>query len=394
MLIERARRLPGIAGATRIVGRMIIGVDARTLVTHRGAWRYVNFFVRAIAAAYPDDELRMLVAGSKPLVEPPAGDNVRIVRPDADSRRYYARSALLRRPRLDRELGVDLDVFWAPATAPLSISRDVPMVLTVYDLSFEQRPQDFTRYDRVYHLLTRPRGQGRRAQRILVTTCTVRDEVVAAWGIDPAKIDVVAPGIVRPAWSRAEGGGLPRPDRALVAAVRTRHALPERYFLAVGDLEPRKAPDLLARAHARASTDTVLAFVGEGRLADVVRGPNVRLLGKLPDEELDLLYAGALALCYPSYLEGFGFPPLEAAVRGTPSVVSDLPVLRETLDGAASFILPGDEEALTAALARMAGDDALRRRLAIAAFERAAPHTWEAAAHGARATLARAAGLA
>jgi glycosyltransferase involved in cell wall biosynthesis len=186
----------------------------------------------------------------------------------------------------------------------------------------------------------------------------------------------------------------PVADPKLVSAMRDRHGLSERYFLAVGDLEPRKAPDLLARAHTWAGTDTLLAFVGVGRMAPVLRGvPNVRLLGALPDRDLDLLYAGALALCYPTLLEGFGFPPLEAALRGTPSVVSDLAVLRETLDGAAVFIPPGDERALAGALAQIADDAILRKRLALAAYQRAAPRTWETAAHGARASLARAAGL-
>ena len=60
----------------------------------------------------------------------------------------------------------------------------------------------------------------------------------------------------------------------------------------------------------------------------------------------------------PSRLEGFGFPPLEAALAGTPSVVSDLPVFRETLgDDGALFVPVDDPDALADALLAVAADD-------------------------------------
>jgi glycosyltransferase involved in cell wall biosynthesis len=102
--------------------------------------------------------------------------------------------------------------------------------------------------------------------------------------------------------------------------------------------------------------------------------------------------AGALALALPSRLEGFGFPPLEAALCGTPSIVSDLPVLRETLgDDGALFVAPGDEAALAAAIRRLRTDAALRDTLAAAADARAERLTWERAAGALRAVLEAAA---
>ena len=114
-----------------------------------------------------------------------------------------------------------------------------------------------------------------------------------------------------------------------------------------------------------------------------------RLLGRVSDAELDGLLAGALALVLPSHLEGFGFPPLEAALCGTPSIVSDLPVLRETLgDDGALFVPPGDDSALAAAIGRLRDDAALRGAIAEQAFARARAHTWERAARELRAVLA------
>lgn len=388
------RILGGTDGGTHGSTQMIIGIDARALQTNRGVWRYLSCTLRELARVAPEAELRLLVPGQRPLLGVPAGPNVTLVRPRMRSRWYYASSSILARPRLDRALGGDIDVFWLPASNAGVVSRDVPVVLTVHDLSFELRPGDFTRSDRINHRITRPRHQADRADRVIVTTRTVRDDVVGRWEVDPGTVDIVTPGIARPDWPLGPDG-LPAPDPAAVAAARERHGLPERYFLQVGALEPRKRPGLLARAHLLAGTGAALAFAGAGRIDVTDTRPDVHMLGWVPDDDLDLLYAGAIALCYPSMLEGYGFPPQEAALRGTPAIVSDLPALREVLgDDAALFVPPADERALAGALAQLAGDAALRTRLARAAYGVAAPRTWEATARGVLDSFTRATGRA
>ncbi len=358
---------------------MVVGIDGRSLQSARGVWRYLAPTLGALAAALPDDELRILAPGTAPLHGVPAAPNVTLIRPPGESRRFYARSALLRRPRIDRCLG-DPDVFWLPANHPCTISAGVPLVLTIHDLSFDVRPQDFTWSDRLNHRITNARAQARRADRLLVTTAAVRDEVVAAYGVAPDRIDIVAPGISRP----------DRPATAdEIAAARARYGLPERYVLQVGALEPRKRPELLARAAPRVGLAAV--FAGTGRLAADLTGPGVHVLGHVSDDDLDLLYAGALLLAYPSLLEGYGFPPQEAALRGTASVVSDLPALREVLGDGARFVPPGDEDALAEALSDLAGDARGRDELVATAQALVTPRTWAAAGEGVAATIRRAA---
>src|SRR5437868_4793040 len=154
----------------------------------------------------------------------------------------------------------------------------------------------------------------------------------------------------------------------------------------VGALEPRKAPELLlggfARARAR-GLDAELVVVGTGRRERALAGrPGVTLLGTVGDDELDALYAHALALVHPAFLEGYGLPPLEALVRGTPSVVADLPVYDETLSAGALRFPPGDAAALADALLRV---EAERDALLGAAPQ---PPTWDEAARRLHAVLA------
>jgi len=74
----------------------------------------------------------------------------------------------------------------------------VPYVLTVHDLSWEERPGDFTAYERVWHALARPRRLAQRAARVVVDAGVTRDAIVARWGLDAARVHVVAPGVAPP----------------------------------------------------------------------------------------------------------------------------------------------------------------------------------------------------
>jgi len=354
---------------------MRVGVDGRSLVgpEARGIAHYTAALLAALAAAHPQDEWRVLLPRGTAGPLPPGVEAVRSALP---GRVLFAAAAATGRPRLDDLLASGLDVVWAPAPAPLALGRDVPLVLTVHDRSWEQRPQDFTRYERLWHAAARPRALARRAARVLCPSRTVRDDLVAAWGLDPARVRAtpLAPAAPPPNASAAPAG---------------RH-----YLLAVGALEPRKGTDVLAAAYARARArglDTDLLVAGSGRMA--LAGAGVRRLGHVPDPGLPALYAGALALVFPSRLEGFGLPPVEALAHGTPVVASDLPVLRETLgpDGAL-WVPPEDADALAAALGRIVEEPALRARLAVAGRVATAGLSWEQTADGTYAALAEAAG--
>jgi glycosyltransferase involved in cell wall biosynthesis len=340
----------------------------------------------ALARAYPGDEWHVILVGGES-AGPQLPANLHLHRVRRPPRLVHAAGALGGRPRLDRFAPAPIDVFWAPAPAPLGISGGLPLVLTLHDLSWEERPGDFTRYERMWHALARPQRLAGAATRVLAVSRATREAALRRWALDPARVVAVPSGVAR----------LPAPGDEAVARARKAAGLPERYLLFVGALEPRKAPDLLARAHARARArglDADLVFVGDGRLSRSLTGPGVHLLGGVDDGTRDALCAGALALVLPSWLEGFGLPPLEALALGTASVLSDLPVYAETVGDGALRFPPGDEEALTGALLAVAADPNLRAGLLERGRAASAELTWERTAHQTRAVLAAAAGSA
>ena len=337
---------------------MKVGVDARALLAGRGVARFTRGLLAALADGHGEDEWLAFVPGRTPVA--PVHPRVTLVRHHLGGRALFGAAAVARRPTLAGLLG-GVDVAWLPAPAP--VAPGAPYVLTVHDRSWERRPQDFSAYERAWHRLARPRALARAAAAVTADSRAVAGELRAAWGVDAM---VVSPGV--------DGGPTTAPAREPVAA-------PGRYLLFVGARDPRKGLDVARAAHERARArglDAELVVVGDG-------------LRRVDDAELAALYARALAVVAPSYLEGFGLVALEAAAHGTPAVVSDLPCFAETLGDAALRVAVGDAGALADALLRIVGDDALRARLGAAARERAALYTWERAAAALHPLLARAA---
>jgi glycosyltransferase involved in cell wall biosynthesis len=103
----------------------------------------------------------------------------------------------------------------------------------------------------------------------------------------------------------------------------------------------------------------------------------VRFLGAVPYAELQAYYRGALAFVFPSFIETFGHPLLEALAMGTPVVASDIPAFREIAGEAALYFPPAEPAALAAAIGALQRDtEATRRRVALGRA-RAAELTWE-----------------
>jgi glycosyltransferase involved in cell wall biosynthesis len=341
---------------------MRVGVDARALLAGRGVERYARGMLAALADGFPDDEWVAFVPGRAP-VAPVAG--ARLVRNRLGGRPLFGAAAIAGRPTLAALAG-GVDVVWLPAPAP--VASGAPYVLSVHDRSWELRPGDFTVYERAWHRLARPRALAREAAAVTAVSRAVAADLEEAWGV---RAEVVSPGVTRLAPASPAPAGEP------LAAPGGR-----RYLLFVGAREPRKAPDVLDAAYSRARArglDAELVVVGDGA-------------ARVDDRELASLYAGALAVVQPSFLEGFGLPPLEAAAHGTPAVVSALDCFAETLGDAALRVPAGDAHALAEAMLRIAGDEALRARLGAAARERAAAYTWERSAAALHALLAGAAG--
>ncbi|MGH2820400.1 MAG: glycosyltransferase family 4 protein, partial [Actinomycetota bacterium] len=213
-----------------------------------------------------------------------------------------------------------------------------------------------------------------RAARVLVPTEAVAVEVRERYGLPPERVSVTPEGV--PA---AFFGAAPLAD-AVLAGMGIRHP----FAVALGTIEPRKNLLRLLQAW-RLAADPLrgwtLVIVGPaGWGPGLPETPGVVPTGYVSDETLPGLLAAAGFFCYPSLYEGFGLPPLEAMAAGTPALVGRYSAAREVLGEAAVLVDPTDPSDIAQGLARLAGDEPLRRTLTVTGRARASGFTWEATA--------------
>jgi len=214
----------------------------------------------------------------------------------------------------------------------------------------------------------------RRTPAIAVSEST-REDLVRR-GLDAARITVIPNGIDVDWFT-------PDPER--------RAERPTLVFL--GRLKAYKRVDLVIDALQRLVADGLdveLLVAGEGEEERALRarverlglGDRVEMLGFLDEDAKRDLLRRAWLHVLTSAKEGWGISNLEAAACGTPSVVSDAPGLRESVqDGRTGVLVPhGDVEALAGAIGRLLRDHDLREHLGRQARTFAEGYSWQASA--------------
>ncbi|PKO20685.1 MAG: glycosyltransferase family 1 protein [Chloroflexi bacterium HGW-Chloroflexi-1] len=259
--------------------------------------------------------------------------------------------------------------------------RPCPCVVTVHDISYEFYPQFFSPRDRLM-LRTMVPLTLRRAAWVITVSEHSRREIMRRYSLPADRIAVT--------YEAAASQYRPIADPAVLADVRARYGLRERYLLALGNLQPRKNLIRLVDAFVRLAeqgrlegTQLVLGGKAQWRESDLFArvkqsglAEQICFPGYVADADLPALYSGALAFVYPSLYEGFGLPPLEAMACATPVVCSNAASLPEVVGDAALTCDPRDTESLAVALAQVIAQPALREELAARGLRRAAQFSW------------------
>lgn len=258
--------------------------------------------------------------------------------------------------------------FMSPGfNAPLWSSR--PFVLTVHDLNHIDRPENSSLAKRLFYA-TVLRRACRRAAAVLTVSEYSRRRILE-WADVPGApvVNVVNVGNgVGPAY---------RPDVEP-------HAPGYPYVLCVGNRKGHKNEFRVVEGFARARlpAGTRLLFTGASapdlaqHIATLGMQARVAFLGRVDEAQLPGVYRGALCLAFPSLYEGFGLPVIEAFACGTPVLTSTTTSLPEVAGDAALLVDPQSADAITAAMERLSGDDALRETLRERGLRRAAHFAW------------------
>jgi glycosyltransferase involved in cell wall biosynthesis len=353
--------------------RFRVGLDVHALQRGpSGNRRYLEGILRGLASAdgRMDYVLYHLAGGRElPHVVVPRSSIWRSVRPGAPLLRLAAGFRIASR----RDA---LDVFHGQYFAPFL--GKTPMIVTIHDLAYLDL---WHLYSLRFVTLMRAgvAATVRRVRAIITDTEHSRRRIVEHYQLPPRRVVTVPIAVGREF--------RPQSDDEL-RRVRQRYALAEPYFLYVGRLDPRKNISGLIAAYRKLGVSTKPQLVIAGPTAPAFRMPDllagdstlrrsVLFLGAVPDVDLPALYAGAVALVYPSFYEGFGLPPLEAMSCGTPVITSNVTSLPEVVGDAGILIDPSSVDEIADAMRSLADDAQLRRSLINAGLARAAQFSWE-----------------
>nr|WP_298410274.1 glycosyltransferase family 1 protein [uncultured Halomonas sp.] len=301
---------------------------------------------------------------------------------------YHKATGLMLRRYATRQPNPKDALYWEPNYVRLPWPGR--SIITVHDLSHRRFPE-YHPSDRIAFLERHLKASLAGATRINVVSQFTANELTALFDIDPARIDIVSPGVAERFFDV---------DAHQRERVRKRHDLPEHYCLSVGTLEPRKNLPRLLDAFLDQSLERQrecpLLLAGQRGWGDeplsqkalnAIEDGRVRQLGYIQDADLPALYANATLFAYLSRYEGFGMPVIEAMAAGVPVITADRTATREVAADAALKVDPDDTGAIRQALERLQDDSALRHSLQEAGRLRARHFTWQHSAANLRASF-------
>ncbi len=269
----------------------------------------------------------------------------------------------------------DVELLHCPFNFGLPAFSHCPRVLTLHDAIGQGSGQILPR---LYHWIAR-----KRAHHIITPSHHAKREITTRLGIAAPKVTVI--------YEAADLRFHQPPAPATIEHVRTKHDLSRPFVFYVGGWEKRKNLPFLLKAFAAAKETTIdLALAGQTdetarvallELATTLGiGSQLRLLGRVSDEDLPALYAAALCFVYPSVDEGFGLQLCEAMAAGCPVLAANKTSLPEVLGTGGELFEVTEPSALGNLIRRVALDLGYRQELVRRAGNRSTDFSWRLAA--------------
>ena len=238
-------------------------------------------------------------------------------------------------------------------------------IVTVHDLIFIHTPQYYHWIDRqIYNF--KVRRACRCADRVIAVSEYTKQEIMHYYHTPESKIDVVYQGCDPVFSQEIEEGKLQE--------VKARYQLPDKFVLYVGSIEERKNLMLVAKAMAKLNRRAAIHVVAVGRrtayvdkIQDFLKAQGIEHLfhfyHQVPYADLPSFYKWASTIAYPSRIEGFGIPLLEAISSGVPAIGCTGSCLEEAGGPNSIYVNPDDAQGMADAILRTCTDEDLRQHM-------------------------------
>ena len=353
---------------------MIIGVDARVLArsNRTGIEEYAINLLSRLLSLGKEHRFKFFLNAFRqtPLNFDWAGwENAEIKKFRVPNRFIFdPMSRIFDVPKIDSLIG-GADVFFSPHFLLAPVSKKCLKVAAFHDLSFEYFPEFFSPQKRFWHWTLNPAGTARMCDRIIAVSLSTKADLIDLYKVSEDKIEVIYSGV----GEEFKKINLAERQRSVL---KKRYNLPEKFILYFGTIEPRKniaglikAYEVFRQKNPDADYSLVVAGSRGWLWKDILKRANlspfredIKFAGFVRPADKAYLYNLASLFVYPSFFEGFGFPPLEAMACGAPVICSNNSSFLETAGNAALLIDPCNPEEIAWAIQEMLGDERLKNK--------------------------------
>ncbi|MFA6160210.1 MAG: glycosyltransferase family 1 protein [Parcubacteria group bacterium] len=275
-----------------------------------------------------------------------------------------------------------VDLVFSPNIIFGNVSARTKSVITIHDLSFFRHSEYFSWKRKWWHIFINPKKICQTANKIIVVSNSTKNDLVGLYKIKPEKI-IVIPSAV------ADNFCVINRNNGKLIKVKEKYNLPYKFILFFGTIEPRKNIVGLIRAFnllQKQSSEYKLVIAGEkgwmneeinDEIANSPFREKIQIINCVPDEDKVYLYNLASLFVYPSFFEGFGFPPLEAMKCGVPVIVSNNSSLPEIVGDAGILIDPDKPDEIFLAMKEVLENSKLRNILIAKGLEKSREFDWK-----------------
>ncbi len=355
---------------------MKIGLSAEWIGTHAGGPEvYQSNLIESLLSLDNENEYHIYLS-ERSVMQRYQGRGRRVI-----PRLMFGKSRWIVIP-ISQPLGMitkPVDLFHATFIAPPLCPA--PFVMTITELGFERYPEFYPRSMRL-RIEQLVRSGSKRALQLLSISEYTKNDLIEIYHIDPDRITVTYCGV--------SDRFRPIKDKKIIADVLKQYGIHDEYILYVGKLEIRKNVDRLLQAYHKLKNETdhehKLVIVGDKsylydhifETMDRLKLHNdVYILEKVVRSHLPAFYNGASVFVFPSLMEAFGIPPIEAMACGIPVVASNVTAVPEITGDAAVHVDPYNVYSIADGILKVLNDEPLRRDLIVKGFERAKFFSWE-----------------
>lgn len=366
---------------------LTIGIDIRCLMNgkYSGVGEYTHHLLSHLLSTDRTNQYILFYNSQKDVSKNiPAYDypNVKIKQFRYPNKILNARFAVLQSPKIDRMLfGVDIMFF--PNINFAVVSKNCKKIITAHDLSFERFPDFFSLKRQLWHKAIRPRNMFCSADTVIAVSQNTKRDLMDLYNIPDEKIKVIYSGI-DPAFKK-----ITKTEK--LARVREKYKLPDDFILYLGTIEPRKNTESIIQAFEMVRMnnafkkyelviagqtgwkyDHIIAMANESQASE-----SIHFTDYVDPKDKKYIYNLSKLFVFPSFYEGFGFPPLEAQACGVPVISSANSSLCEILGNSALLVNPDDVTELSRAIQTFLEKPELCKQYIEKGFENIKRFSWE-----------------